>query len=42
MSDKLRLWFVVVLTLTGAIAIVAGISGQATTKATSLATSEER
>jgi hypothetical protein len=42
MSDTLRLWFVVVLTLTGAIAIVAGISGQVTTKAASLAMSEDR
>jgi hypothetical protein len=42
MSDKLRLWFVLVLTLTGAISIVAGISGQVTTKAASLATSVDR
>jgi hypothetical protein len=42
MSDTLRLWFVVVLTVTGAIAIVAGISGQVTTKAASLAMSEDR
>jgi hypothetical protein len=42
MSDKLRLWFVLVLTVTGAIAIVAGMSGQVTTKAASLATSEDR
>ena len=42
MSDKLRLWFVLVLTVTGATAIVAGMSGQVTTKAASLATSVDR
>ena len=42
MSDTLRLWFIVVLTVTGAIAIVAGISGHVTTKAASLAISEDR
>ena len=38
MSDTLRLWFVLVLTVTGAFAIVAEISGQVTTKAASPAT----
>ena len=42
MSNTLRVWFVLALTMVGAIAIVAGISGKTMTKAASLAMSEER
>ena len=42
MSNTLRVWLVLALTVAGAIAIVAGISEKATTRGSSLAVSEER
>ena len=42
MSNTLRIWLVLALTVAGAIAIVAAMSEKATTRGSSLAVSEER
>jgi hypothetical protein len=42
MSNTLRVWLVLALTVVGATAIVAGISGKTTMKEASLAMSKDR